>query len=77
DGLLGGQPLWCRFWDCAGLSPDQVMRFSDLRLLLREKTDALRHLDYGLIQLTMSAYWSRNTGFAASATIWRTSKVET
>lgn len=49
DGLLGRQPLWGRFWDCAGLSPDQAMRLSDLRLLLREKTDALRNLDYGLI----------------------------
>ncbi|WP_105009181.1 phosphotransferase enzyme family protein [Rhizobium leguminosarum] len=49
DGLLGRQPLWGRFWDCAGLSPNQAMQLSDLRLFLREKTDALRHLDYGLI----------------------------
>lgn len=49
NGLLGRQPLWGRFWDCAGLSPNQAMQLSDLRLLLREKTDALRHLDYGLI----------------------------
>jgi Ser/Thr protein kinase RdoA (MazF antagonist) len=51
DGLLGEQPLWGRFWDCAGLSPDQRKRLSDLRLFLRTQLDGLSHLDldYGLI----------------------------
>ncbi|MGO4568856.1 phosphotransferase enzyme family protein [Rhizobium sp. 2YAF20] len=51
DGLLGEQPLWGRFWDCAGLSPDQHQRLSALRLLLRTQLDGLSplELDYGLI----------------------------
>ncbi|NTJ09325.1 phosphotransferase enzyme family protein [Rhizobium lusitanum] len=50
-GLLGERPLWGRFWDCAGLSPDQHKRLSDLRLLLRKQLDGLSSLDldYGLI----------------------------
>ncbi len=51
EGLIGERPLWGRFWDCRGLSPDDTAALSALR-------DELRHaladadsqtLDYGLI----------------------------
>lgn len=51
DGLLGERPLWGRFWDCAGLSPDEAERLSSLRPFLRNQLGALSglDLDYGLI----------------------------
>lgn len=50
-GLVGDQPLWGRFWDCHGLTKDQVQRLSDLRHSLHVQMDALPSLglDYGLI----------------------------
>jgi Ser/Thr protein kinase RdoA (MazF antagonist) len=51
DGLLGERPLWGRFWDCAGLLPDESRRLSLLRDRLRRQVSALQScgLDYGLI----------------------------
>lgn len=51
DGLLGERPHWGRFWDCAGLVPDETRRLSLLRDRLRRQVSALPAcgLDYGLI----------------------------
>ncbi|MFT2214196.1 phosphotransferase enzyme family protein [Rhizobium giardinii] len=51
NGLLGDQPLWGRFWDCAGLSAAQAQRLGDLRQSLQNQVNALSRLDldYGLI----------------------------
>ena len=51
DGLVGEKPLWGRFWDCQGLSPDDAEALSTLRRELRHAlADAGEHgLDYGLI----------------------------
>ncbi|AWI60187.1 phosphotransferase enzyme family protein [Sinorhizobium fredii] len=51
DGLLGEAPLWGRFWDCPGLTPDAARQLAALRPLLAEKLRAADHagLDYGLI----------------------------
>jgi Ser/Thr protein kinase RdoA (MazF antagonist) len=51
DGLLGEAPLWGRFWDCAGLQPQEQRQLSALRLALRAQidNDVLNGLDYGLI----------------------------
>jgi Ser/Thr protein kinase RdoA (MazF antagonist) len=51
DGLLGERPLWGRFWDCAGLLPDEAQRLGRLRDKLRQQVKDLpsRGLDYGLI----------------------------
>ncbi|QCL97676.1 phosphotransferase enzyme family protein [Agrobacterium tumefaciens] len=51
DGLLGDAPLWGRFWDCEGLSPDSAAGLARLRArlfdhLAQAGTDGL---DYGLI----------------------------
>ncbi|MGY5778456.1 homoserine kinase [Rhizobium sp. LEGMi135b] len=51
EGLVGEKPLWGRFWDCQGLSPDSIVALSDLRAELRHalaNTES-RALDYGLI----------------------------
>lgn len=51
EGLVGEKPLWGRFWDCQGLSPDSAAALSALRGELRRalaKADS-RNLDYGLI----------------------------
>jgi Ser/Thr protein kinase RdoA (MazF antagonist) len=49
-GLLGENPLWGRFWDCAGLSAGDGAFLSDLRLRLRHRLEAAAAgLDYGLI----------------------------
>lgn len=51
NGLLGEQPLWGRFWDCAGLSAAQARRLENLRKILQTQVDMLStlDLDYGLI----------------------------
>jgi len=51
DGLLGETPLWGRFWDCQGLTPDAARQLAALRPRLTEKLRAADHagLDYGLI----------------------------
>ncbi|MGX1260827.1 Ser/Thr protein kinase RdoA (MazF antagonist) [Sinorhizobium fredii] len=49
--MLGEAPLWGRFWDCPGLTPDAARQLAALRPLLAEKLWAVDHagLDYGLI----------------------------
>jgi Ser/Thr protein kinase RdoA (MazF antagonist) len=51
DGLLGETPLWGRFWDCPGLSPEEARRLSELRDSLRKRVEesGALGLDYGLI----------------------------
>ena len=51
DGLIGEKPLWGRFWDCRGLSPESIIALSALRHELRRalaNADS-QSLDYGLI----------------------------
>ena len=51
DGLVGETPLWGRFWDCRGLSPESTIALSALRHQLRRllaNADS-QSLDYGLI----------------------------
>jgi len=49
-GLLGENPLWGRFWDCAGFSAADAAFLADLRLRLQHRLDAVSAgLDYGLI----------------------------
>lgn len=49
-GLLGENPLWGRFWDCAGLSVAGGAFLADLRSRLQRRLDAVgATLDYGLI----------------------------
>ncbi|MGY3439708.1 MULTISPECIES: phosphotransferase enzyme family protein [unclassified Marinovum] len=50
DGLLGGAPLWDRFWDNPGLTAKQRDLFFAFRTEARSNLDALAaSLDYGLI----------------------------
>ncbi|MBT9370002.1 phosphotransferase [Rhizobium sp. CSW-27] len=51
DGLLGDTPLWGRFWDCQGLSPESATGLARLRsrLLDRLAQAGTEGLDYGLI----------------------------
>ena len=54
DGLLGGQPLWDRFWENPQLSAHQLNIINEARnkasQVLREKAETL---DYGLIHADM------------------------
>jgi Ser/Thr protein kinase RdoA (MazF antagonist) len=50
DGLLGEQPFWGRFWDCASLSHADRAFLAELRERLMERlATSSRDLDYGLI----------------------------
>lgn len=50
EGLLGETPLWDRFWDNPGLTPDQKTLLLNFRTYARSNlTDLGNNLDYGLI----------------------------
>lgn len=50
EGLVGGRPLWGRFWECPGLSPQESEAIAALRVRLRQALDShAPRLDYGLI----------------------------
>lgn len=51
EGLLGDAPVWGRFWDCEGLTPEQNLELSALRERLAAALERLQHrgADYGLI----------------------------
>jgi Ser/Thr protein kinase RdoA (MazF antagonist) len=48
-GLLGENPLWGRFWDCADLPGEDRHFLSALRRDLQDRLDDADRLDYGLI----------------------------
>jgi Ser/Thr protein kinase RdoA (MazF antagonist) len=53
-GLLGENPLWGQFWNCAGFSAADASFLTDLRLRLQRRLDAVAaSLDYGLIHADM------------------------
>lgn len=50
EGLLGDQPFWGRFWDCAGLDPVERDFLAALRGRLSDELASIdRELSYGLI----------------------------
>ena len=49
EGLLGQAPFWGRFWDCPGLTADQSLYFTALRLRLQQALAQMPELGFGLI----------------------------